>query len=140
MQNILLKGACKLQKSYTYIFRLKREHEIKHFKLTKCKIFLGKVACKLQKSYILGLLVTYEFRLNMFKKKRPEIKLAYLTKMQNFLRQAVVQPTLPKIFMYTYTFRLKWGLKLSILARKMQTFLRQGGITPSNSQVLINLD
>ena len=68
MQNILLKGACKLQKSYTYIFWLKREDEIKHFKLTKCKIFLGKVACKLQKSYILGLLITYEFRLNMFKK------------------------------------------------------------------------
>ena len=30
-------------------------------------------------------LITYELRLNMFK-NRPEIKLAYLTKMQNFLR------------------------------------------------------
>ena len=30
-KNILLKGACKLHKSYTYEFRLKKEHEIKHF-------------------------------------------------------------------------------------------------------------
>ena len=44
--------------------------------------------------------------------------------MQNFLWQAGVQP--PKIILYTYTFRLKSGLKLSILGRrKMQNPLRQ---------------
>ena len=46
--------------------------------------------------------------------------------MQNFLTQTVVQ--LPKPFMCT--FRLKQGLKLNILGRKVQNFLRQGGIQP----------
>ena len=48
--------------------------------------------------------------------------------MQNFFWQADVQPL--KIILYTYTFRLKQGLKLSILGRKMQNLLRQGGIQP----------
>ena len=30
-KNILLKGECKLQKSYTYEFRPKKEPEIEHF-------------------------------------------------------------------------------------------------------------
>ena len=34
--------------------------------------------------------------------------------MQNFLRQAGMQPP-PQIILYTYTVRLKYGLKLSIL-------------------------
>ena len=48
--------------------------------------------------------------------------------MQNFLRQADMQ--LPQIIMYIYTFILKQGLKLSIWGRKMQDFLRQGGMKP----------
>ena len=45
------------------------------------------------------------------KKKRPEIKPCfYVTKMLNFLRQAVGQPI--QIIMYTYTFRLKYGIFL----------------------------
>ena len=37
---------------YLRIQTLKKEVEIGHFYLTKCKIFLGKVACILQNSYI----------------------------------------------------------------------------------------
>ena len=48
--------------------------------------------------------------------------------MQNFLRQADVQSH--KIILYTYTFRLMQGLKLSILGCKMQNLLRQGGMQP----------
>ena len=43
--------------------------------------------------------------------------------MQNFLKQAGEQP--PNVSSYTYTFRLKYGLKLCILGRKMQNLLRQ---------------
>ena len=51
--------------------------------------------------------------------------------MQNFLRPASMQP--PKIIRYTYTYRLKYGLKLSILGHKMQFFFRQGGMQPPKS-------
>ena len=69
---------------------------MKHFYLTICKIFLGKVACKLKKKKKKKPRPTYKFR----SKKGPEIKLFYLTKCTIFLGKRSYNP--PNHYVYLY--------------------------------------